>query len=393
MDPKIYLGIDNCFASKRWVRPAEWMRVIKDLGLKYVEASADTECDPLYMGSEFTRDWIADVKAKTAETGVTVKNVYSGHGTYATCGLSHYDARVTQRFRDAWMKAQLDTARALNAGFGFFAHGFEELLLQNGADYAAKLNELYDTLADIASYAKKIGVDYVGLEQMYSPHQPPWTVSGTRTLLAEVYKRTGAPFYITADLGHMNGQQFFARPDEAYVRTAIESAKKGARIPRLWLGTDHAFDLYESAVAGSLDADEAVARILADVAQNPHLFADPSDWSIDHWVRTLGCYSPIMHLQQSDGKSSPHWPFSAEYNRKGVVEAKSVLQALYASYQQPQSADMPPMCGEVVLTLEPFIGTAGSTHDLLTELKQSVSYWRKWIPEDGMRLSEIAKSF
>ena len=63
MDPKIYLGIDNCFASKRWVRPAEWIRVIGELGLKYVEASADTECDPLYMDPEFTRDWIADVKA------------------------------------------------------------------------------------------------------------------------------------------------------------------------------------------------------------------------------------------------------------------------------------------------------------------------------------------
>ena len=52
MDPIIYLGIDNCFASKRWVRPMEWARVISDLGLKHVEASADTECDPLYMGNE-----------------------------------------------------------------------------------------------------------------------------------------------------------------------------------------------------------------------------------------------------------------------------------------------------------------------------------------------------
>ena len=55
MDPIIYLGIDNCFASKRWARPSEWTRVIRDLGLRYVEASADTECDPLYMGAEFTK--------------------------------------------------------------------------------------------------------------------------------------------------------------------------------------------------------------------------------------------------------------------------------------------------------------------------------------------------
>ena len=57
-DPKLYLGIDNCFAYKRWTLPEEWMRVIHELGLKYVEASADTELDPLYMGPEHTKRWI-----------------------------------------------------------------------------------------------------------------------------------------------------------------------------------------------------------------------------------------------------------------------------------------------------------------------------------------------
>ena len=71
MNPKIYLGIDNCFASKRWVRPADWARVIRDLGLKYVEASADTECDPLYMGPEFTRDWIVDTLDACMNNSIT----------------------------------------------------------------------------------------------------------------------------------------------------------------------------------------------------------------------------------------------------------------------------------------------------------------------------------
>lgn len=33
MYPKLYLAIDNCFASKRWTEPAEWADVIRDLGL------------------------------------------------------------------------------------------------------------------------------------------------------------------------------------------------------------------------------------------------------------------------------------------------------------------------------------------------------------------------
>lgn len=391
MDPKIILGMDNCFAAKRWIRPAEWMKMIRSLGIFYVEASADTECDPLYMGAEFTKDWIEDVKKCGAELGVAVKNVYSGHGTYVTSGITHYDERVIARFRDQWMKKQMDTAQALGAGFGFFAHGFEELLLQDDALYEAKLGKLYDTLAELASYARQIGMRYAGVEQMYSPHQPPWTIEGAARLLREVYRRSGAPFYITADLGHMNGQQYFAKPDEAYIREKIVLARAGKPAKRVWLGTGKARALYLQAAAGEMDEDAAVEAILADVQAHPNLFSQPCDWSIDAWVRRLGCYSPIMHLQQSDGKSSPHWPFSREYNEKGVVKAENVLHALLASYQQADDPAMPPKCDEIVLTFEPFISTAGNTYDLLDELKESVAYWRKYVPEDGMRLSEVAK--
>ena len=50
-DPKLYLCIDNCFAYKRWVKPMDWMLLVKEMGAQYVEQSADTECDPLYHGA------------------------------------------------------------------------------------------------------------------------------------------------------------------------------------------------------------------------------------------------------------------------------------------------------------------------------------------------------
>lgn len=389
MDPIIYLGIDNCFASKRWVRPSEWARVIRDLGLRYVEASADTECDPLYMGGEFTRDWIEETREVCAQRDIVVKNVYSGHGTYATCGLSHYDPRVTQRFLNDWMKAQVDTARALGAGFGFFAHGFEELLLQDDKLYVEKLDELYDTLSDLAAYAKFRSVDYVGIEQMYSPHQPPWRIADAEELMREVYKRSGAPFYITADLGHMNGQQYFQKPDAACVESAIVSAREGNPVRRLWLGSVAAHDLYKRAAAGEATLSAAVDTIMVDVESHPHLFASPEDASNDAWVRRAGCYSPIIHLQQTDGKSSPHWPFTPENNQKGIVKPDAFIRALKASYDMPDDPAMPPKCGEITLTFEPFIATAGNTFDLLDDIAAGVECWRRWIPKDGMRLSEI----
>lgn len=385
MDPMVYLAIDNCFAAKRWVAPAEWARIVRELGLSCVEASADTECDPLYQGRDYQAGWIREVRRQD----VTVKNVYSGHGTYVTCGLSHPDPAVARRFLDEWIRPQMDTARALDAGFGFFAHGFEEAVLQNRDAYLERLDRLYDALAEVAAYGREIGLSAAGLEQMYSPHQPPWTIDGAKTLLKEVCRRSGAPFYITADVGHMNGQQYFPYPTEDYIRTQMACLREGCPNRRVWMGSDRAFDLYEKAGRGEITEDAAAAGILEEVGRMPHLFARERDWNAGEWLRELGCYSPIVHLQQTDGKSSPHWPFSAACNEKGIIRGEDLLRDLAESFQGPDEPGMPPKTAEVTLTLEPFISTAGSVRDLLDDLRESVAYWRRFVPRDGMRLSEI----
>lgn len=382
-DPILYLAIDNCFASKRWIRPAEWMKVISELGLTYIEASADTECDPLYMDPAFTEDWIRDVIRQSGVYGVRVLNVYSGHGTYATAGLSHYDARVTRRFRDLWMKRQMDTASRLGAGFGFFAHGFELKLLEDDKAYEQKLTELVGTLAELSEYADRTGLTSVSLEQMYSPHQPPWTIAGTRRLLSDIRKAGGKPFFITADVGHMNGQQFFLRPTADQITEAL-----GGGRPMPWLGTSKAHALYSEALRGSVPAGTAVGRILEEVDTHPQLFSRPEDCHYENWLRELGCRAPIIHLQQTDGFSSPHWPFTAEYNAKGIIRPERVFHALKESFRREEE-DMPPKVKEIALTLESFLGTAGNPYRLLEELRETVAYWRRFLPRDGMRLSEV----
>ena len=70
------------------------MSAAKSSGIACVEASADTECDPLYMDSGYLADWVEAVKAASLQQGGRVVNLYSGHGSYATLGLAHTDARV-----------------------------------------------------------------------------------------------------------------------------------------------------------------------------------------------------------------------------------------------------------------------------------------------------------
>ena len=93
-DPRIHLGIDNCFAIKRWTEPSEWGRVVKDLGMKYVEAVPDLECEPLLTPVAVQKDWADQVNRLREETGVRVIMSYSNDSTYDTIGFSHPDKRV-----------------------------------------------------------------------------------------------------------------------------------------------------------------------------------------------------------------------------------------------------------------------------------------------------------
>lgn len=387
-DPKIYLAIDNCFASKRWTRPADWAALIADIGISFVECSADTECDPLYMGQSYTTRWIKQTKNACEKAGIHVANLYSGHGTYSTLGLAHWDPEVRQRFRDQWIKPQADTARELGAGLGFFTHAFDSHILQSPELYRETLVKLIQNFADLAQYAGEIGLKSIGVEQMYSPHQVPWTVPCAIDLLRQIYSIGKFPFYLTTDVGHMSGQRHFLKPTKESIEKAFWQAKEKKLNHRFWLGLDASRALFDSAVEGNLALDAAIEQIMQNTENTPYLFADETDGSPYHWLKKVGCYSPIVHLQQNDGKSSPHWPFDKQHNEQGIICGRDVLVSLYESFCQPDDPTMPAKCSEVVLTLEPFISTAGDNYTEIRNLEASVAYWRHFIPKDGMLLSD-----
>ncbi len=381
--PKIYLAIDNCFASKRFTDPSDWARVIRDLGLTYVEASADNECDPMYMGEEYLAWWAGEVRKAMKTHGVVVANLYSGHGTYATLGLAHTHPIVRDRFLNKWLKPMARTAGAVGAGLGFFCHAFSDAVLQDPARYREFEDTLYENLAELAAYGKAENLGVLGVEQMYTPHQVPWTVAGSEKLLREVYRRGGAPFYLTVDVGHMNGQRRYTRPDDEKILEMHRRFRAGDPVPELWLGPEKAVKLFEQSDALPL------AEINAIMDEYPHMFAPYEDGDPYRWLAALGGYSPIIHLQQATATSSPHWAFTPENNARGIVEPARVLSAIKAHYDSAPGEGLPPMLPDLYLTLEIFTGTADKNRTVLEGIRESVRYWRQYIPEDGLTLDRL----
>lgn len=389
-NPKIFLAVDNCFASKRWTKPCEWMQVIKDAGIYYVEASADNECDPLYTTPDYVQNWISEIKNYTKKTGVQVANLYSGHGTYATLGLAHQDKRIRERMLNDWLKKMLEVAIELEAGMGFFCHAFSDSILQDPEAYQHAEIELYKAMGELAFSACAYDKCLLGIEQMYTPHQIPWTISGAEKLIRKVYEICQKAFYITIDSGHQTGQRKFLRPCYGRLKEMLRIYKNGGRINNLWLGPKTAYDVFYNCVkTPMLEEEVAIKQIESEMDKYPYLFAKYEDGDPYIWLEKLGCYSPIIHLQQTDGNSSSHRPFTQEYNKNGIILGDSVLKAIRTSYEQKVEAGMPPKVEKIYLTLEIFSGTAEINEDIIYKLEESAKYWRRFIPEDGLHLNEL----
>ena len=84
------------------------------------------------------------------------------------------------------------------------------------------------------------------------------------------------------------------------------------------------------------------------------------------WLALLGRQASVVHLQQSDAEGDHHWPFTAQYNRRGRIHGSSVLDALAASGAQ-----------EPTLILEIIPAFEADDRRVLQELRESVWYWRE----------------
>lgn len=388
MDPIISIGIDNCFAIKRWVTPSEWARVIREMGMRYVEGVTDLEIEPLLTPKEYHDDWIAEVNEQQAKHGIDVVMMYSNDSTYDTVGLAHPDRRVREHYVENWFDEFLRITGAIGAAAGYFVHGIPEELLFDKRRYQEAKSNIHSCFCRIGALAQQHNVGTVALEQMYTPHQPPFTIDGMRQLMRQMKHDSLTPLYLTEDVGHHC--PYYLMPTEETLRSGFARYCTDGYIP-IWLGSLCAQGLFAAErQAGRTELrKETIQAILEDSLQNSHLFCSQRDTDCYEWLRALGAWSPIIHLQQTDGKHSSHAPFSPETNATGIIHPVRILRALAECYKQPEDPTMPPRCEQIYLIQELYLSTKDIGYQGLNRLAWSTDYLRHFIPKDGMRLSEL----
>ena len=85
------------------------------------------------------------------------------------------------------------------------------------------------------------------------------------------------------------------------------------------------------------------------------------------WLEKLLPFTPVVHLQQTDGKGDHHWPFTPEYSKNGIIRPKQIIEVVKES----------PL-DRVALIFE--LGHALDAPDgqIIDDHKRSVEAWAKW---------------
>lgn len=292
---RLELGINNCFAVKRWPQADEWAElIVGELGLGIVQHSLD-----LSILGGMDGDEAGQIRRACDGAGLHVDSVFTGLSAYSSNMLLDPAAGVRDQGEQYWRQAILFAA-ALDAGA---VGGHVGSLSRRDADdpdrRRALWSELTDRLGRLSELARERGVDTLLVENMACDREP-CRMSEVASLLAPG-DATRARIALCLDVGH-----------------------------------------------------QCVPSVVGD-DNDPYA-----------WLTAMGPRTAIVHLQQSDAAGDHHWPFTAEYNARGRIQAARVLEALDSS--GPSAVTL------MLEIIPPFEADDGK---VLDELRESVDYWKQ----------------
>lgn len=219
--PQITLGINNCFAVKRWSRPEQWARIVSDeLGLSDVQFSMDLL--PPSASTVTAATHADEVRAVAEAHGIRVRSVFTGLAAYGS-NLLLADAPSERDAAEQWYRRMIDvTARIGAEGLGGHIGAFTVESFRDAARRDGLGSELIDRLRRLADHASDAGLEYLMFENLALPREPGHSIPECLELEAAL-TGTAVPWRLCLDLGH-----------PAALRTGTSSDDPNAWLNQSW---------------------------------------------------------------------------------------------------------------------------------------------------------------
>ncbi len=198
--PRLHLGINNCFAVKRWPEPEQWLGIIKhDLGLDCCQFSLDL-VDPL-LDEDALAWYAAAVRDLAARYNILVHSTFTGLAAYSWSMLLHpHDA--LRKAAIGWYRRAIDFTVQLGAwGTGGHLGAFSVQDVADTARQKALSQELDERLSLLSRYAALVGLRFLLFENMAVEREPGHSIEEAQAL-TQLEVPGGVPLVFCLDIGH-----------------------------------------------------------------------------------------------------------------------------------------------------------------------------------------------
>ncbi len=197
--PRIRLGINNCFAVKRWPDPEDWSTVVTDvLGLDLVQVSEDL----LSLTADRAENLrtVERVRGVLDDSGIEVHSVFSGLAAYGRNLLLARSERAHAAAL-AWFEELIRAAHGLGGrGAGGFLGAFSVPDFIAG-EAERLLARLFTDMRSLSETAQRYGLDFLLFENMSVEREYGHRIEEAKRIEASV---SGAPvpWRLCLDVGH-----------------------------------------------------------------------------------------------------------------------------------------------------------------------------------------------
>lgn len=269
MPTRLRLGINTCFATKRWPEPQRWASIVADhLGLVDCQVTLDL-FDP-GLDPQVTGPYAEAVAHAALQAGLHLHSTFTGLQAYSGNLLVHPDATMRAAAERWFLRAIEVTARLGARGTGGFLGALSVADAAEPPRRAQMLHSLGGSMERLSNHASRVGLEFLLFENMAVGREPGFCIEEAAMLEARgnkpAMRGNGAPWVLCLDLGHP---------------CALPSSSASA---------------------------------------------DPLAWIAAKWR-----WPPVLQIQQSNRDGDHHWPFTAEHNRAGLLHATATIEALMAS--------------------------------------------------------------
>lgn len=299
------LGINTCFAVKRWPRPADWAPIVRDeLGLDLVQVSLDL-VDVTRGADTIARDVDEHLEA-VARYGIRIHSVFTGVAGYS----SNLLLNPSERERDAaehWYERAIEFAARLGAAsVGGHVGAFS---VPDWADPARRRmlwDELRARLARLAGIAREAGLEGFLVENLAARREPS-TMADIESLIT-AGDTQHVPIQLCLDVGHMcvPDTQGEERDPYAWLRrlgsraSVIQIQQGDTEGDRHW-----PFAARYSGM-GRIDPDRVLETLGADataplVLEVIPAFEAPDDQVLTDLVESARCWHEAIARQEAAG--------------------------------------------------------------------------------------------